>query len=97
MPTREILDQFWRDWARLTPDERRSFLTAVRQFVDDLKRAQGFRAGLRVKGVRGHPGVYEMTWAPDGRATFSYGTSPHPGDVHIIWRRIGGHVIFKSP
>jgi hypothetical protein len=97
VPTREILEQFWRDWARLTSNERRLFLGAVRQFVDDLKRGHGFRAGLRVKGVRGHHGVFEMTWAPNGRATFSYSTSPNPGDVHIIWRRIGGHEIFKNP
>jgi hypothetical protein len=25
--------------------------------------------------VQGHPGVWEMTWAPDGRATFEYGRS----------------------
>jgi len=72
-------------------------LGAVREFVEDLKRGQGFRAGLRVKGVRKRSGVYEMTWAPDGRATFSYGASPHAGDVHIIWRRIGEHEIFKQP
>lgn len=89
MPTREILDTFWKDWDALTPAQQRLFLDAVRQFVDDLSRRQGFRTGLRVKGVRGRRGVYEMTWAPDGRATFSYGTSPHPGDTHIIWRRIG--------
>lgn len=26
-----------------------------------------FPAGLRVKGVRGARGVFETTWAPDGR------------------------------
>ncbi|WIG59394.1 MAG: hypothetical protein OJF49_002141 [Ktedonobacterales bacterium] len=97
MPTREILDTFWKDWSKLTPAQRSLFLDAVRQFVDDLKRGQGFRGGLRVKGVQGHRGVYEMTWAPVGRATFAYGTSPQAGDVHIIWRRIGDHSIFKNP
>ena len=29
--------------------------------------------GLPVKRVRGVTGLYEMTWAPDGRATFSWG------------------------
>jgi hypothetical protein len=62
--------------------------------VDDLRAGQGFRKGLRVKGVRGRPGVYEMTWADDGRATFSYGRSHRAGEAHIIWRSIGTHDIF---
>lgn len=37
-----------------------------------------------------------MTWANDGRALFKYGTSPHPGDVHIIWLRVGSHEIFAD-
>jgi len=65
--------------------------------VHDLKTGQGFRKSLRVKGVQGHAGIFEMMWAPDGRATFAYGTSPIAGDVHIIWRRIGSHDIFQNP
>ena len=34
---------------------------------------QGFRLGLRVKRVQGEWSLFEMTWAPDGRATFSMG------------------------
>lgn len=59
----------------------------------DLKAGNGFRAGLRVKGVQGDPGVYEMTWAPNGRATFSYGDSIRNGEAHIIWRRVGTHKV----
>jgi len=47
--------------------------------------------------VQGYPGVWEMTWAPDGRATFEYGDELHPGEQHIIWRRIGTHGIFRKP
>ncbi len=72
-------------------------MDAVADMVHDLVSKQGFRAGLRIKGVQGHPGVFEMTWSPNGRATFSYGASPHAGDIHIVWRRIGGHEIFKTP
>ncbi len=97
MPTREILDSFWKDWDALTTEQRTTFLVAVRHFIEDLARGQGFRNGLRVKGVQGFPGVFEMTWADNGRATFSYGVSPHPGDTHIIWRRIGTHAIFRQP
>lgn len=97
MPTREILPRFWRDWARLNPEQQEAFLAAVDKFVDDLGTGRGFRAGLRAKGVRGTPGVYEMTWAPDGRATFSYGRSIVGDEPHVIWRRIGTHEILREP
>lgn len=97
MPTSDVLDEFRAGYRELTREQRRMFKVAVRQFVEDLKRGRGFRPGLRVKGVRIRKGVFEMTWGGDGRATFEYGTSPHAGDVHIIWRRIGGHEIFKNP
>ncbi|MBA4179944.1 MAG: hypothetical protein C0506_05080 [Anaerolinea sp.] len=54
-------------------------------------------AALRVKRVQGHPGVWEMSWAADGRATFEYGEEVIPGQAHIIWRRIGSHDIFRNP
>jgi hypothetical protein len=46
-----------------------------------------------VKGVQALAGVFEMTWANDGRALFTYGSSPHSGDVHITWLRVGSHSI----
>lgn len=97
MPTRDVTASFWRDWQRLTPEQRRSFIEAVRRFVADLKAGAGFRPGLRVKRVQGHPGIWEMTWAPDGRATFEYGSERRPGDPHIVWRRIGTHDVFRRP
>ena len=56
-----------------------------------------FDPRLRLKRVQGHPGVWEITWAPDGRATFEYGPEVVPGEPHIIWRRIGAHDIFQDP
>lgn len=97
MPTRDVLAKFWRDWARLNPEQQAVFLTAVDKFVDDLRAGRGIRRGLRVKGVRGTPGAYEMTWAPDGRATFSYGRSIVGDEPHVIWRRIGTHRILREP
>jgi hypothetical protein len=47
--------------------------------------------------VRSVAGVYELTWGPDGRATFSYGRSVVEGEPHIIWRRIGAHEILRNP
>ncbi len=97
MPTYERLPAFIRDWKRLGPTEQRAFLAAVRRLVEDLRRGGGFRPGLRVKGVQGAEGVFELTWAPDGRATFSYGAEQQPGEAHVVWRRIGTHEILKAP
>lgn len=98
MPTREILASFWRDWDRLNSKQQREFRTAVAQFIADLAESkQGFHPNLRVKRVQGHLGVWEMTWAYDGRATFQYGDEVKSGEPHIIWRRIGTHSIFRRP
>lgn len=97
MPTHDEEHRFLQDYARLTQAERLLFATAYKKMVADLRAGRSFRPGLRVKGVQAHAGVFEMTWAGNGRATFSYGTSPHPGDVHIVWRRIGDHRILQDP
>lgn len=97
MPTYDVEPRFLHDYARLANERRVLFAAGYKKMVADLRAGGGFRKGLRVKGVQGHSGVYEMTWAPDGRATFTYGTSPHLGDTHIIWRRIGGHEILQNP
>ncbi len=60
-------------------------------------RRSSFRPGFRVKGVKGAPGVFEMTWAPDGRATFSWGEERIAGQRHVIWRRCGTHDILDRP
>jgi hypothetical protein len=85
------------DWRTLSPEQKNRFKDAVKEFVDDLGAGRPFRASLCVKGVRTASGVFEMTWAPDGRATFQYGPEVLPGQPHIIWRRIGGHEIFTNP
>ena len=95
MPTYERLPRFDKDLARLSPEERDRFAEAVARFVEDLRQGR-FRAGLRVKGIQGAPGIFEMTWAPDGRATFEYGDEIR-GEPHFVWRRIGTHDIFRRP
>jgi hypothetical protein len=53
---------------------------------------------LRVKSVRGAPGVLEMTWSfasPDRRATFELITVD--GELRCRWRRVGDHQVFKNP
>jgi hypothetical protein len=97
-PTYERASAFARDWAKLTPQQRRRFLEAVAEMVADLKASGAFRPGLRVKAVQDAPsGVFEMTWAPDGRATFEYGPERRPGEPHIVWRRVGTHDVFRRP
>lgn len=71
-------------------------MVIVKQFVVDLK-AGRFRPGLRVKRVVATKSVWEMTWAPDGRATFEYGPELRPGEQHVMWRRVGTHDIFHAP
>lgn len=97
MPTRDVLASFWKDWHSLTPEHQQAFRNAVEEFVADLREGRSFRPGLRVKGVRGHAGIFEMTWSLDGRATFQYGEEVQPGEPHIVWRRIGTHDIFRRP
>jgi hypothetical protein len=46
----------------------------------------------------GTKAILEMTWSfagPDGRATFQFINVQ--GEVRILWRRIGGHEIFRNP
>jgi hypothetical protein len=97
LPTYAWLARFAADFDSLTPKQQSDFLAAVRQFVDDLRAASPFRKGLRVKGVRGAPDIFEMTWANDGRATFEFGDPVAEGEAHVIWRRIATHAIFDQP
>jgi hypothetical protein len=95
VPAFATTPRFRRDYARLTAAQRERFKKVVlAEFVPDAD-AGRFRPGLRVKGVQGAPGVSEMTWAPDGRATWQYGPEQRPGTPHVIWRRVGTHAIFE--
>lgn len=95
MPSYERTRRFERDWKALDESDRRRFRAAFARFDADLG-AGRFRPGLRVKRIQGTDDIFEMTWAPDGRATFEYGT-PHGAGVHVIWRRIGRHNVFRRP
>lgn len=95
MPFYERTRRFERDWKALAGADRRRFRTAFARFDADLSAGQ-FRPGLRVKRIQGTDDVFEMTWAPHGRATFEYGT-PRGAGAHVIWRRIGRHDVFRRP
>lgn len=97
MPTYELVPRFLTDLERLNPEQRRLFARAIGKFVEDLKAGRLPRRSLGVKGLQGYEGVYEFRFAGDGRALFLYGTSPHPGDVHSVWLRVGTHDIYTNP
>lgn len=95
MPTHEETMRFLRDFRKLTHARQKLFLKAIAMFLEGLKCGR-FRSSLRVKRFQGHEGVWEMTWAADGRALFRYGDSILPCEKHIIWLRVGGHEIFED-
>ena len=102
MPTHDEADSFRRGFASLNRRDKERFLSVLELFIEDLHAIEAgtrseFRPGLRVKGVQGTQGVLEMTWAPDGRATFSYGDPVREGARHVQWRRCGTHSIFRNP
>lgn len=66
-------------------------------FEPAIENGPPYPGGLRIKGVRGADGVWEMTWDGDGRATFEFGPQVLPGKPHVVWRRVGGHEIFGDP
>lgn len=71
VPAFQTLPRFERDWKNLTRQQQAMFgKVVIGAFVPDLMAPdRPFRPGLRVRGVAVHPGVFEMTWDNDGRAT----------------------------
>lgn len=100
----ETTPAFDGDYRRLQPEHRATFRQVLRdkfipacaQLAEDP--ATAWPKSLRVKAVRGAPGVLEMTWSfagPDGRATFELVTVD--GEIRCRWRRVGGHDVFADP
>ncbi len=92
MPTHAEDARFLREWRRLTQDQQAQFKVALAKFIHDLETGS-FRPGLRVKDYRRAEGVFEMTWADDGRALFRYDDEVRAGEPHIEWLRIGTYDI----
>jgi hypothetical protein len=76
----------------LTRAQRLAFKRALAHFIDDTKQGK-FRVSLPVKGVQGMSGCFEMTWAGDGRAIFTYGAEVLAGEHHVIWLAVGTHAV----
>jgi hypothetical protein len=98
VPTFERSRRFRREYLALSPEQRAAFKQALRLFIEALRRQPpACPPSLRVKRVQGHPGVWELTFAADGRATFAYGEEVEPGQPHVVWRRVGDHSILSDP
>lgn len=97
MPTYEMSQRFASDLVKLSPAQRQRFQRVVLdEFVPDLQ-AGLFRSGLRIRGLQAARGVFELTWSPNGRATWTYGPERIRGARHVVWRRIGTHAILCRP
>ncbi len=97
MPTFERLARFDREFRSLPRELQRAFLAVLPVFVAALKEDPPvFLPALRVHRVQGRAGVWEITFAPDGRATFEYGAEVMAGEPHVIWRRVGTHAVLSQ-
>ena len=80
----------------MPPKLRLRFKRKIKRLVKDLKAGRPPSRGLRIEPFERLEGVYEFHWARNGRALFRYGVSPHAGDVHVIWLRIGTHEVYED-
>lgn len=98
MPTFDRLALFKREYRKLTPEQKDRFKVAVEKLVTALKQKPPSLPGdPLIHPLSGHHGVYELRFAPDGRATFTFGSPVRGSEPHIIWRRIGGHEVLERP
>jgi len=98
MPTFERLARFDREFRRMSRELQAAFLAMLPTFITRLRATPPtFPPGLRVKRVQGTHDVWEITFAPDGRATFHYGEEVTTGTPHIILRRVGTHDVLREP
>ncbi len=85
MPTFERLPRFDREFRKMSRALQRAFLAMLPLFIEALRTSPPtFPPTLRVKRVKGPDGVWEVTFARDGRATFAYGDEVRPGEAHVI-------------
>lgn len=88
MPTFERGPRLDREFRRLSRELQRAFLQALPLFITALRASPpDVPPQLRVKRVEGSAGVWELSFAADGRATFEYGAERIPGHPHVVWRR----------
>lgn len=97
MPTHEEDSAFLRDYRRLSKAQKLLLLRMRSLMIDDLREMEAaeatwFREGL-VHKLQGAHNRYELRWAQDGRAIFSFGQQQRSCLLHIHWHRCGTHDI----
>lgn len=97
MPTYAWQARFMREYRALSRQDKASFRRAKDRFVAALRADRPPEAGLGIEEMAGRPGIFEFHYSAGGRATFAYGTTARGADAHVIWRRIGGHEIYREP
>jgi hypothetical protein len=97
-PTFDRLAQFKRDYAKLTPPQRDQFRAAVKTFVAPFSTMPpgDFRHPL-IRELKEHPGYYELQFAPDTRAIYTFGEAIRRGQPHVVWCRIGSDAVLDQP
>jgi hypothetical protein len=97
-PTFDRLAQFKRDYAKLTPSQREQFRAAVKKFVAPFSTPPPGDAGEPlVRELREHPGYYELRFARDTRAVYTFGQAIRRGQPHVVWCRIGTDAALDQP
>jgi hypothetical protein len=97
-PTFDRLAQFKRDYAKLTRSQRESFRAAVKKFVSPLSTAPpGDFGEPLVRELTEHPGFYELRFAADTRAIYTFGQAIRRGQPHVVWCRIGSNDALDQP
>ncbi|MGZ4214507.1 MAG: hypothetical protein ACXVHX_11580 [Solirubrobacteraceae bacterium] len=97
-PTFDRLAQFKRDYVKLTPSEREGFRAAVKKFVAPFSTTPpGDFGEPLVRELKEHPGFFELRFAPDTRAIYTFGEAIRRGQPHVVWCRIGSDAALDQP
>lgn len=96
-PTFDRLAQFKRDYVHLTPPQREQFRAAVKKFAAPLGTPPGDVGEPLVRELKNHPGFFELRYARDTRAIYTFGVAIRRGQPHVIWCRIGSDDDLDQP
>ena len=97
-PTFDRLAQFKRDYAKLTPSQRERFRAAVKKFVAPFSTTPpGDFGEPLVRELTEHPGYYELRFAADTSAIYTFGQAIRRGQPHVVWCRIGTDAALDQP
>ena len=84
------------EFNRLSPEQRQAFLDTIQVLVAYFNAGQ-FPPTSLFRKMKSYE-LYECRWDPSGRfrATCEVITEAD-GTLHVKWRRIGDHSIYKKP